>query len=89
MNKQNDSYDYDDDETVPDASDLLDFELIAHSQPEKTSGGVWLWAALGMVLLGGGAAGWFYLQGGGEETVAQGGSVPLILAPQFDLKEKP
>jgi len=76
------------DENVPDASELLDFELIAKSQPEKGHG-LWLWVVLVMVLAGGGWAGWMYMQDQGADEMANAGNVPMILAPQFDLKEKP
>lgn len=85
MNTQPDSDLYEDD--IPDASELLDFELIAKSQPDKGQG-LWLWVVLVLILAGGGFAGWLFLQGGGEE-VANTGGVPLILAPKINLKEKP
>lgn len=85
MNTQPDSDLYEDD--IPDASELLDFELIAKSQPDKGQG-LWLWVVLVLILAGGGFAGWLFLQDDGEE-VANTGGVPLILAPKFDLKEKP
>lgn len=85
MNTQPDSDLYEDD--IPDASELLDFELIAKSQPDKGQG-LWLWVVLVLILAGGGFAGWLFLQGDGEEVASTGG-VPLILAPKFDLKEKP
>lgn len=77
------------DDNSPDASELLDFELIAKSQPEK-SRGIWLWVVLILIL---GAAAWatmMYLDAQDEEMAkANAGGVPLIMAPQFDLKEKP
>ncbi len=76
-----------DDDDIPDASELLDFELIAKSQPEKGRG-LWLWVVLIVALGGGGWAGWMYLQDQNVET-ANAGGVPLILSPSFDLKEKP
>lgn len=76
------------DENVPDASELLDFELIAKSQPEKGHG-LWLWAVLVLVLAGGGWAGWMYMQDQSADEMANAGNVPMILAPNFDLKEKP
>lgn len=85
MNTQPDSDLYEDD--IPDASELLDFELIAKSQPDKGQG-LWLWVVLVLILAGGGFAGWLFMQDDGEEMVNTGG-VPLILAPKFDLKEKP
>lgn len=85
MNTQPDSDLYEDD--IPDASELLDFELIAKSQPDKGQG-LWLWVVLVLILAGGGFAGWLFLQGDGEE-VANTGGVPLILAPKINLKEKP
>ncbi|HEY9079841.1 SPOR domain-containing protein [Magnetovibrio sp.] len=91
MNKQPDSPDpYDDqyDENVPDASELLDFELIAKSQPDKGHG-LWLWVVLVLVLAGGGWAGWMYVQDQAADDQASAGNVPMILAPKFDLKEKP
>lgn len=87
MNTHPDSTHDDDDDEVPDASELLDFELIAKSEPDKGRG-LWLWVVLVLVLAGGAGAGWMYLQGGADETVSADG-VPLILAPKFDLKEKP
>ena len=76
-----------DDDDIPDASELLDFELIAKSQPEKGRG-LWLWAVLIVALSGGGWAAWMYMQDQNVET-ANAGGVPLILSPSFDLKEKP
>ena len=76
------------DENVPDASELLDFELIAKSQPEKGHG-LWLWVVLVLVLAGGGWAGWMYVQDQSADEMVNAGNVPMILAPQFDLKEKP
>mgnify|MGYP000191402497 CR=1 FL=1 len=76
-----------DDDDIPDASESLDFELIAKSQPEKGRG-LWLWVVLIVALGGGGWAAWMYMQDQGAET-ANAGSVPLILSPSFDLKEKP
>jgi len=84
----NETYDPSDDNT-PDASELLDFELIAKSQPDKGRG-VWLWVVLILILAGGGGAGWMYLQAQDAEMAkANAGGVPLILEPQFKLKEKP
>jgi len=91
MNKEPDSpdtYTDDYDENVPDASELLDFELIAKSQPDKGHG-LWLWVVLVLVLAGGGWAGWMYVQDQDAEDMANAGSVPMILAPKFALKEKP
>lgn len=76
-----------DDDDIPDASELLDFELIAKSQPEKGRG-LWLWVVLIVALAGSGWAGWMYMQDQDSETASTGG-VPLILSPSFDLKEKP
>ncbi|MCW8915886.1 MAG: SPOR domain-containing protein [Magnetovibrio sp.] len=77
------------DENVPDASELLDFELIAKSPQEKSSG-LWLWFVLILVLAGGGWAGWMYLQDQDMNQAApNSGSVPVVLAPKFALKEKP
>lgn len=76
-------------DNTPDASELLDFELIAKSQPEN-SRGLWLWVVLIVVLAGGGGAGWMYLQSQTEDLdKANAGGVPLIMAPQFSLKDKP
>ena len=86
MNKEPDSPEFD--ENVPDASELLDFELIAKSQPEK-SGSLWLWVVLVLVLAGGGWAGWMFMQDQEAEEVADAGGAPMILAPKFDLKQKP
>lgn len=86
MNTGPDSHDEDDE--VPDASELLDFELIAKSEPEKGRG-LWLWVVLVLVLAGGAGAGWMYLQGDTAEVAASDGGVPLILAPKFKLKEPP
>ena len=89
MNTEPDSQNDDDfDDNVPDASELLDFELIAKSQPEK-SGSLWLWVILVLVLGGGGWAGWMYVDGQNEEELTAAGGVPMILAPKFDLKTKP
>jgi len=91
MSKEPDSPDtYTDeyDENVPDASELLDFELIAKSQPEKGHG-LWLWVVLVLVLAGGGWAGWMYVQDQDAEDMANAGTAPMILAPKFALKEKP
>ncbi len=91
MNKESDSpdtYTDDYDENVPDASELLDFELIAKSQPDKGHG-LWLWVVLVLVLAGGGLAGWMYVQDQDAEDMAGTGSAPMILAPKFALKEKP
>ena len=85
MNTGPDSQDQDDE--IPDASELLDFELIAKSEPEKGRG-LWLWVVLVLVLAGGAGAGWMYLQGDEAEVAADGG-VPMILAPKFKLKEPP
>jgi len=87
MNKELDSPD-DYDENVPDASELLDFELIAKSQPDKGHG-LWLWVVLVLILAGGGWAGWMYVQDQDAEDMANAGSAPMILAPKFALKEKP
>jgi len=87
MNKELDSQD-DYDENVPDASELLDFELIAKSHPEKGHG-LWLWVVLVLVLAGGGWAGWMYMQDQEAEELAAQGGAPMILAPKFPLKEKP
>jgi len=76
-----------DEDDVPDASELLDFELIAKSQPEKGRG-LWLWVVLIIVLAGGGWAGWMFMQDQESES-ANAGGVPLILSPSFALKEKP
>jgi len=77
------------DDNSPDASELLDFELIAKSQPEK-SRGIWLWVVLILILGAAGWAGWMYLAAQDDEMAkANPGGVPLIMAPQFDLKEKP
>lgn len=76
-----------DDDDIPDASELLDFELIAKSQPEKGRG-LWLWVVLIVALGGGGWAAWMYMQDQNVET-ANAGGVPLILSPSFELKEKP
>lgn len=77
------------DDNSPDASELLDFELIAKSQPEK-SRGIWLWVVLVLILGTGGWAGWMYLDAQNEDMAkANAGGVPLIMAPQFKLKEKP
>jgi len=84
----NTSPDTSDDDT-PDASELLDFELIAKSQPEKGRG-LWLWVVLILIVAGGGWAGWMYLQAQEEEKAKENaGGVPMIMAPQFKLKEKP
>jgi len=83
----NTAYDSDDDD-VPDASELLDFELIAKSQPEKGRG-VWLWVVLILILAGGGWAGWMYMQDQQEIANAKAGGVPLIMAPQFKIKDRP
>jgi len=91
MSKESDSPDThtdDYDENVPDASELLDFELIAKSRPDKGHG-LWLWVVLVLVLAGGGWAGWMYVQGQDAEDMASTASVPMILAPKFELKEKP
>ena len=93
MTNQNDShgdFEVEDgyDENVPDASELLDFELIAKSPQEKSSG-LWLWLVLVVVLAGGGWAGWMYLQDADEMAGATPGNVPVIEAPKFALKEKP
>lgn len=91
MNKELDSPDThtdDYDENVPDASELLDFELIAKSQPDKGHG-LWLWVVLVLVLAGGGWAGWMYVQDQDAEDMANAGAAPMILAPKFELKEKP
>ena len=91
MNKELDSPDThidDYDENVPDASELLDFELIAKSQPDKGHG-LWLWVVLVLILAGGGWAGWMYVQDQDAEDMANAGSAPMILAPKFELKEKP
>ena len=85
MNTGPDSQDQDDE--IPDASELLDFELIAKSEPERGRG-LWLWVVLVLVLAGGAGAGWMYLQDDTAE-VAGNGNVPLILAPKFKLKEEP
>lgn len=87
MNTQPDSNDPFD-ENVPDASELLDFELIAKSQPDKGQG-LWLWVVLVLILAGGGWAGWMYMQGQEASEVANPGGAPMILAPKFDLKQKP
>lgn len=87
MSKEFDSQD-DYDENVPDASELLDFELIAKSQPDKGRG-LWLWVILVLVLAGGGWAGWMYMQDQEAEELAAQGGAPMILAPKFPLKEKP
>ena len=92
MTNQNDSrgdFEAEDgyDENVPDASELLDFELIAKSPQEKSSG-LWLWLVLVLVLAGGGWAGWMYLQDEDAQATAPG-NVPVIEAPKFALKEKP
>ncbi|MBL4614359.1 MAG: SPOR domain-containing protein [Magnetovibrio sp.] len=87
MNTQSDSTDSFD-ENVPDASELLDFELIAKSQPDKGHG-LWLWVVLVLVLAGGGWAGWMYMQGQEPDETARRGTAPMILAPKFALKEKP
>jgi len=84
MNTEPDSYE----ENVPDASELLDFELIAKSQPEKGQG-LWLWVVLVLVLAGGGWAGWMYMQGQDTDEMANTGTAPMILSPKFDLKQKP
>lgn len=74
---------------IPDASELLDFELIAKSQPDKGQG-LWLWLVLILILAGGGWAGWMYLQDGAQDQeFASADGVPLIQSPKFDLKEKP
>ena len=85
MNTGPDSQDQDDE--VPDASELLDFELIAKSEPDKGRG-LWLWVVLVLVLAGGAGAGWMYLQDDGTDVASKDG-VPLILAPKFKLKEPP
>jgi len=72
---------------MPDASELLDFELIAKSPSEKGRG-LWLWVVLVLVFAGGGWAGWMFLHDQGVST-ANIGEVPLILSPKFALKEKP
>jgi len=72
---------------IPDASELLDFELIAKSQPDKGQG-LWLWVVLILILAGGGWAGWMYLQDDAQELASTEG-VPLIISPKFELKEKP
>jgi cell division protein FtsN len=73
---------------IPDASELLDFELIAKSQPDKGQG-IWLWVVLVLILAGGGWAGWMYWQDTpADETVSADG-VPTIMAPKFELREKP
>lgn len=87
MNKRPDSDPDLNEDDIPDASELLDFELIAKSQPDKGQG-LWLWVVLVLILAGGGWAGWMYLQGDGQETASADG-VPLIMSPSFDLKEKP
>jgi len=87
MNMKPDSDPDLEEDDIPDASELLDFELIAKSQPDKGQG-LWLWFVLVLVLAGGAWAGWMYLQGGEEETVSADG-VPLIQSPAFALKEKP
>lgn len=86
MNANTDSRE--NEENVPDASELLDFELIAKSQPEKSSG-LWLWVVLVLVLAGGGWAGWMYMEDQQEKEVASTGTAPMILAPKFPLKQKP
>jgi len=87
MNTKSDSSDeYED--NVPDASELLDFELIAKSQPDKGHG-LWLWVVLVLILVGGGGAGWIYVQGQDADDMASAGRAPMILAPKFDLKERP
>lgn len=85
MNPRPDSQD---DDEIPDASELLDFELIAKSQPEKGRG-LWLWAVLILVLAGGGWAGWMYMQGQEVEEVVSADGVPVIQSPKFELKERP
>ena len=87
MNKRPDSDPDLDEDDIPDASELLDFELIAKSQPDKGQG-MWLWVVLILILAGGGWAGWMYLQNEPEEVVSADG-VPMIEAPKFELKEKP
>lgn len=87
MNDQLDSDPDLNEDDIPDASELLDFELIAKSQPDKGQG-LWLWVVLVLILAGGGWAGWMYLQGDADEMVSADG-VPLITAPKFELKEKP
>lgn len=87
MNKRPDSDPDLDEDDIPDASELLDFELIAKSQPDKGQG-MWLWVVLILILAGGGWAGWMYLQAEPEEVVSADG-VPVIEAPKFELKEKP
>ena len=87
MNANTDSRE-NNEENVPDASELLDFELIAKSQPEKSSG-LWLWVVLVLVLAGGGWAGWMYMEDQQEKEVAATGTAPMILAPKFPLKQKP
>jgi len=87
MNKHPDSDPDLNEDDIPDASELLDFELIAKSQPDKGQG-LWLWVVLVLILAGGGWAGWMYLQGDNSETASADG-VPLIMSPSFDLKEKP
>ena len=86
----NAKYDSDPDlneDDIPDASELLDFELIAKSQPDKGQG-LGLWAVLVLVLAGGGWAGWMYMQDDALEQASADG-VPVITAPKFKLKEKP
>lgn len=73
---------------IPDASELLDFELIAKSQPDKGQG-VWLWVVLVLILGGGGWAGWMYMQDVAVEETVSADGVPMIMAPKFELREKP
>lgn len=85
MNTDPDSYE----DNVPDASELLDFELIAKSQPDKGQG-LWLWVVLVLIVAGGGWAAWLYLQSqNADDMAAASNNVPMILAPKFALKEKP
>lgn len=72
---------------IPDASELLDFELIAKSQPDKGQG-LWLWVVLVLVLAGGGWAGWLYLKGDTIQSASPDG-VPTLMSPKFALKDKP
>lgn len=88
MTAQHDSDPDLNEDDIPDASELLDFELIAKSQPDKGQG-LWLWVVLVLILAGGGWAGWMYLQDGGGEEMVSADGVPLILAPKFELREKP
>lgn len=87
MNAQYDSDPDLNEDDIPDASELLDFELIAKSQPDKGQG-LWLWVVLVLILAGGGWAGWMYLQGDVQEQ-ANADGVPMIASPKFELKEKP